>query len=347
MKEIKLKFKKNFKKSSSVLIGFDLTDALISKLKKDKIGKRYCVITDEKVFKLYAESFVKSLKKNGFSVDVIVLPTGENQKKLVTIENLANKMVEKKFNRKDAIISFGGGVVGDISGFLASIYMRGMPYIQIPTTLLAIVDASVGGKTGVNLKSGKNLLGTFHQPKYTVIDIKYIEKLPEKHIRNGLSEIIKCSVIGSLPLFKFIEQNYKKILSFDKEPVLKIVEDALAVKIKFVEEDEEDKGSRMKLNYGHTFGHLLENLSCYTLLHGYAVSIGMVLANKIAVKKKLLSSADAERIKKLLKDVGLPTTTMQKVQFKDLVVDKKMEDGYVNIILPKKIGEAVILREKL
>jgi 3-dehydroquinate synthase len=346
MIEIKLNLKPQ-KRSYPILLGENVVDELPSILKKQKVGQKYCIITDSTVLKLYGEPLFRHLKKNGINAEIISFPKGEKQKNLQTIEKLAEKLIQKKFTRKDALIALGGGVVGDIVGFLASVYMRGIPVIQIPTTLLAMVDSSVGGKTGVNLSKGKNLIGAFHHPIFTFIDIAYLKKLPEKQIKNGLAEVIKYSVIADASLFNFIEQNVDKILVAEKNSILKIIQRSIEIKAKIIEEDENEKGERMKLNYGHSFGHLLEKLSGYTLLHGYAVSIGMVLVNKIAVQKGLLSKSDAERIKNLLKKSGLPITTMQKLRISDLSNDKKAEDGYINLVYPKKIGDAVILKEKL
>lgn len=230
--------------------------------------------------------------------EIITFEEGEKSKRLSVVESLAEKMVEKEFTRKDAIIALGGGVVGDIAGFLASIYFRGIPYIQIPTTLLAMVDSSIGGKTGVDMECGKNLIGTTTQPIAVFIDTNYLKTLPVKQIRNGLAEIIKYGIIADQKLFKFIEQNLNKIFAHEEKAINYIIKRSVEIKVKIIEEDEKEKGKRMLLNYGHTYGHALERLSGYTLLHGYAISIGMVIINDIAIKKKLLKKAEAERIKK-------------------------------------------------
>lgn len=346
MSIVTIKLKSVTDNTYKIFIQKDCIAELIKFLKKNKLGGKYAIITDSKVKKLYGITLLKFLKKNGLNSDIFSFSEGEKSKNLQTVENLANTMIEKKFDRKDAIIALGGGVVGDLAGFLASIYMRGIPYIQVPTTLMAMVDSSVGGKTGVDLKTGKNLIGTFTQPKAVFIDSKYLASLPIKQIRCGLAEVIKYGVIKDATLFKFIEQNLEKILKLEEKTLNQIIKRSVEIKAEVVEKDEKESGYRMILNYGHTFGHALEKRSGYKLLHGYAISIGMVLANEMAVAKKLLPKTIAERIKKLFKKAGLPTSTMKKLTLKDLQSDKKRQGAYINLILPKKIGQVIIHKEK-
>lgn len=346
MSIVTIKLKSVTDNTYKIFIQKNCSDELIAFLKKTKLGGKYAIITDSKVKKLYGNTLLKFLKKNGLNSDIFSFSEGEKSKNLQTVENLANTMIEKKFDRKDAIIALGGGVVGDLAGFLASIYMRGIPYIQVPTTLMAMVDSSVGGKTGVDLKTGKNLIGTFTQPKAVFIDSKYLASLPIKQIRCGLAEVIKYGVIKDVGLFKFIEQHLDKILKLEEKTLNQIIKRSVEIKAEVVQKDEKESGYRMILNYGHTFGHALEKRSGYKLLHGYAISIGMVLANEMAVAKKLLPKTIAERIKKLFKRAGLPTSTMKKLTLKDLQSDKKRQGAYINLILPKKIGQVIIHKEK-
>ncbi len=315
-------------------------------LKKAKLGKKHIVVTDSKILRLYGNAFLRFLKKDNIDADIISFDEGEKNKNIKTIEFLAEKLLEKNADRTSVLISLGGGVVGDITGFLASIFMRGIPYIQIPTTLLAMVDSSIGGKTGVNLPSGKNLIGTFNQPKAVFIDTNYLKTLPATQIKNGLAEVIKTAIIKDKNLFNFIEQNLQKILKLDPESLNKIITQTVKIKEEIVKQDEKEENKRMTLNYGHTYGHAIEKMSNYKLLHGYAVSIGMVITNKIAVEKKLLSKKDSERIKNLLKTTGLPVVTLKKTTFKDLKNDKKKQNDTLNLILPTKIGKAIIYKEK-
>lgn len=313
-----------------------------------KVSKntKLAIITDDKVKRLYANKLKRTLEKNGIQSEIFSFPNGEKSKQLSTIERIAEEMIEKQFDRSSKIVALGGGVVGDMAGLLASIYMRGIPYIQIPTTLLAMVDSSIGGKTGVDLKSGKNLLGTFYQPEKTLIDIAYLKTLPIKQIRNGLAEVIKCAVIKDEKLFEYIEENFEKILKLNEVETTYIIKKSIKIKSEIVKKDEKEKGERMILNYGHTYGHAIERLSNYTLLHGYAVSLGMVIANKLAVKKEILTYEDAKRIRVLLKKVGLPTVMINKPTFKDLLSDKKKIGDTISFILPEKIGKVKIIKEK-
>lgn len=350
MSEITLKLRKFTNNSYKIFIQPCALKLIPKFLKEQKIGKKYAIITDKIVAKLFGKSLLNQLKNKSIKAEIIYFPEGEKSKFLSTVENLCDEMIKKGFDRKDAIIALGGGVVGDIAGFIASIYMRGIPYIQVPTTLMAMVDSAIGGKTGVDLPSGKNLIGTIYQPKAVFIDIDIIKNLPEKQIRNGLAEIIKYGVIKSKKLFKFLEQNLQNIFNKNKKTLTYIIEKSVKIKIKIVQKDEKDiketEGKRIILNYGHTYGHAIEKLSGFKLLHGFAISIGMVLANKMAVEKGILKQKTADRIKKLLKNAGLPVITMKKITKKDLLSDKKKEGNYIKFILPKKIGKAIVYKEK-
>ncbi len=333
-------------KKYPVLIKKGAITELANYLKKHQTGKKYAIITDDKVEKLFATKLQNKLKRAGIKSEVLSFKKGEKSKVMATVEDLANRMVDAGFTRQDAVISLGGGVVGDLAGFLASIYMRGIPYIQVPTTLLAMVDSAIGGKTGVDLESGKNLLGTITQPKAVFMDLDFLSKLPQNQIRNGMGEVIKYGVIKDKRLFKFIEQNVEKILTLEPKAIEHIVKKSVAIKLKVVRKDEHEKGQRMILNYGHTYGHAIEKMSGYSLLHGYAISIGMVIINKIAVQKGYLKEEDAQRIKALFKAFQLPTTTLKKPTNKDIQSDKKRQGKYINLVIPTKIGKAIIHQEK-
>ncbi|MBI4235027.1 3-dehydroquinate synthase [Candidatus Peregrinibacteria bacterium] len=346
MQIIKTKLKKKVDNSYKIFIGEGLAKDLAALLKESPIGKKYAIITDSITKKLFGKNILKNFNNKKISAEIFTFNKGEKSKQINTIEKLANEMIAKGFDRKDAIIALGGGVVGDLAGFLASIYMRGIPYIQVPTTLLAMVDSAIGGKTGVDIESGKNLLGTIAQPKAVYIDIDFLKTLPKNQIQNGLAEIIKYAVICDKRFFKYLEKNLEKILNLDKEAILYIIEKSVKIKTKVVEKDETENLTRMKLNYGHTYGHALEKQSNYTLLHGFAVAIGMVLANEIAVKEGYLKSKTAERIRALIKRAGLPTTTIKKPEIKYLSSDKKCYGGQIHFVLPKRIGKVKIHKVK-
>ena len=315
-------------------------------LAKAKIGNQYAIITDSVTKRLYGNMLLGEMKKAGLEAHLFALPKGEKAKSLQSIQEIAEQMLTKGFDRKDAIITLGGGVVGDAAGFLASIYMRGIPYVHIPTTLLAMVDSSIGGKTGVNLQSGKNLLGRVEKPQAIFFDINLLKTLPQKQLRNGMAEVIKAAVIRDAKLFTYLEKNIKKALDGDQKVLEKIITAAANIKLNVVEKDLNEKKLRMILNYGHTYGHVLEKESNYTLLHGYAISIGMVIANKLAIKEGFLKEEDALRIRTLLKAAGLPTTTLKVPPLSALANDKKCFDGYINFILPTKIGDVKIHKIK-
>lgn len=319
-------------------------EKILKYIKTHKLGNKYCIVTDTKVEKLYGLPLKRYLGENGIKCELISFPNGEKFKNLSTVEILAEKLIEKNFDRKDALIAVGGGVVGDMTGFLASIYMRGIPYIQVPTTLLAMVDSSIGGKTGVDLKSGKNLIGSFYQPSAIFVDIKNLKTLSRAQIKTGLAEIIKCAVTKDKKLFRFIEQNIKKILSGSEKEMNKIIARTIEIKEEIVKADEKENDQRIILNYGHTYGHTIEKLSHYRILHGHAIAIGMVLENKLAVEKKLLSSHNAERIKKLLIKAGLPVATIKKPGLQDLKNDKKRDRNFIKMALPTTIGKTKVYK---
>lgn len=344
---IQARHKKISDDSYKVFIEKGVVNKLPKLLKELGLGQKYAIITDSKTSKIHGQTISKFLNKNGIKNEIFSFESGEKSKTLSTIEELAESMVEKGFNRKDAIIALGGGVVGDIAGFLASIYLRGIPFVQIPTTLLAAVDSAIGGKTGVDLKIGKNLLGTITQPKAVFIDINLLKTLPENQIRNGLGEIIKYGVIKDEKFFSYLEKNLSKVFNHDEKVLNYIIQKSIAIKVEVVENDEKEAKNRMLLNYGHTYGHALETMSNYTLLHGYAISIGMVIANEMAVAKKLLKQKDADRIKALLEKAGLPVYSMNKPTIKDLMTDKKSDGKSINFILPTKIGNAIIYNQKI
>ncbi|OIP81966.1 3-dehydroquinate synthase [Candidatus Peregrinibacteria bacterium CG22_combo_CG10-13_8_21_14_all_44_10] len=291
----------------------------------------YCIITDENVYKHYGKDLPDD-------IDVIVKPAGEDLKKLKNIEIAAERLANLGLDRGSCLIALGGGVIGDFTGFLASVYMRGIPYIQMPTTLLSMVDSSIGGKTGVNLPNGKNLVGTFLQPITTLIDPEFLNTLPKKELLNGVAESIKHACIRDPKLFDFLKKNRKKILAKDTAILNKLITQSSAVKIAIVEKDEKEKGLRMLLNYGHTIGHAIEQASNYKISHGEAVSIGMHQVNLLSKAK------NTEEIAELLKLYGLPTQIPRNIsreKVKELIArDKKNISGKTTFVIVNEIGKA-------
>ncbi|MBD3790087.1 MAG: 3-dehydroquinate synthase [Campylobacterales bacterium] len=276
---------------------------------------------------------------------VVTIPDGEEFKTLETVEKILNKLFDYKLDRKSLLIAFGGGVIGDMTGFTASLYQRGIDFIQIPTTLLSQVDASVGGKTGVNNAYGKNLIGAFYQPKAVYIDPKFLKTLPPREFAAGVAEIIKMAVMFDKDYFEFLEQADLSNEEALKEAIAKSV----TLKAWVVNQDEKEAGIRAVLNYGHTFGHVVENETHYkSYLHGEAVAIGMVMANMLAVELGLVRQEDADRIKSLLEKFSLPTGyAIKNVDdfYDHFFLDKKSAKGRIKFILPYGIGDFKIVSD--
>ena len=315
-------------------------------LRTKGIAKRYGVVADDLVADLYGKVLMKSLKSAGLDAELLIFPHGEANKTLQTIGDLAGRLARSGFDRKDALIGLGGGVTGDITGFLASSYMRGISFIQIPTTLLAQVDSSVGGKTGVDIPEGKNLIGAFYQPKAVYIDISVLDSLPREELLGGLGEVIKYGVIRDAAFFDFLLNNRQGILSLEPELIKETVFFCCRIKSEVVSEDEREGGVRRILNYGHTIGHAVEGASDYTLIHGFAVSIGMVAAARLAVLNGLLAKADYNKIVDILKSYNMPIDVpkeLDRARIKRfLLTDKKSVGGKVFYVLPTEIGKTVI-----
>ena len=336
----------NKRKKYKISIGRNLLRKLPQLLKKFQYSK-YVIVTDTRVRRLYGETIRSELKKAGIGCELISFAAGEESKKLKTVETLLNKMLALGCDRRTCIIALGGGVTGDIAGFLASVYMRGIDFIELPTTLLAMADSSIGGKTGVNTISGKNLIGTFHQPIAVIIDIETLNTLPDDEFKNGYAEIIKMAAIRNKSFFKFLEKRNGKILARDMKKLKKLITTSVRIKADIVSRDTKEAGLRMILNYGHTYGHAIEKALKYRMHHGYAVAIGMCIINQMAVKQKLMKKKHADRIENLLKKTGLPTTMPAKLNkniLNQLIKsDKKRENSVQNIVIVPKLGTAAIV----
>jgi 3-dehydroquinate synthase len=311
-------------------------------------GSRLFVITVVPVRRKWGKVLMGSLAAAGFDAKSIEMPEGERFKRLVTVETLAEKLTALGADRNAVVVAFGGGVAGDVGGLLASLYMRGVELVQIPTTVLAQVDASVGGKTGVNLKAGKNLVGTFHQPRAVLIDPQVLSSLPEREYRAGLYEALKCGVIGNPELFREFEVNRERILTRDPATVERLIAESVRLKAHVVSVDEKENGLRRVLNFGHTIGHALEAETGYrTLLHGEAVAWGMVAAARIAAGVGKLGERDAERISQATREVGpLPKLNVRARSIvRRLHSDKKTRNGKVHFVLPTEIGKVEVVND--
>ncbi len=301
---------------------------------------KVAILTNPKVAGLHLQTLLSRLKAK--EVYIITIPDGEQYKTLETIENVLDRMFDHRLNRKSLLIAFGGGVIGDMGGFSASLYNRGIDFIQIPTTLLSQVDASVGGKTGVNNRFGKNLIGAFHQPRAVYIDPSFLSTLPSREFGAGVAEIVKMAVTFNHEFFEWLEHNDLR----QGNNLQYAIKMAVETKARVVEEDEKEMGLRAALNYGHTFGHVIENETHYeTYLHGESVAIGMVMANDLACELNLMNREEAERVRELLARYDLPLTypilDVEKF-YQTFFLDKKSADSAITFILPRGIGEVEI-----
>lgn len=333
-------------RSYPIYIGSACLDGIGADLREKAIGRRYAVIADERVVQLYGEALGSSFASAGVTAEFFSFPAGEKSKTLQTMGELASRLAGTGFDRQDAIVGFGGGVSGDLAGFLAASYMRGLPFVQIPTTLLAQVDSSVGGKTGVDIPEGKNLLGAFYQPKAVYIDTDVLKSLPKDELLGGLAEVIKYGVIRDREFFCFLRTSQKALLALEEDTVRATISRCCTIKAEVVAADEKEGGLRRILNFGHTIGHAVEGASRYSLIHGLAVSIGMAAACRLAVMTGLLSSSDRDEILSLLTAFGLPLEVPEeldrKLIRKYLLTDKKAVGGRIFYVLPTTIGSTRI-----
>lgn len=334
--------------SYTVHIGESLLAEAGSIISKLGFTDKAVIITNPDVGKLYAAHLQKSLKSAGFNTAVLTVPEGEEFKTLDTAGRLYLEMAAFGAERNTPVLALGGGVIGDLAGFVAATYMRGVPFIQLPTTLLAQVDSSVGGKVAVDHAQLKNMVGTFYQPKVVIADITVLKTLPASQLSNGLSEAIKHGIIKDARLFAYFEKNITRIRQGDPEMLEHIVATDVRIKAGVVSQDERDNGLRHILNFGHTVGHAVESVTNFEVAHGEAVAIGMVAACRVAEQMDLFSSAEADKVAALLEAAGLNT----KLPAVDLAAvmdamrhDKKMSAGKIKFVLPRAIGEVIITKD--
>lgn len=336
-------------RSYNIIIASDTLREIGPQISVFKFSSRIAIVSNPTIYKLYGELAETSLKNTGFNVKTILIPDGEEYKELLWANYIYGELLKHRLDRYSAVVALGGGVIGDITGFAASTYMRGVSFVQIPTTLLAQVDSSVGGKTGVNHPLGKNMIGTFYQPRLVWTDVSTLRTLPEREVRAGMAEVIKYGVIWDVELFEFLEDNRDKILNLDAKALEFIIKRSCEIKAEVVSKDERESGLRAILNYGHTMGHAIETVTGYTqYLHGEAVAIGMVLEARLAVLLGLLDRTAAERITALIASYDLPVEMPSDLDnnkiLSSMQLDKKTVEGRLNFILPEKIG-AVVIRD--
>jgi 3-dehydroquinate synthase len=333
--------------SSEIILGADIFKEIAARLYRTRTARKCAIITNEVVAKWYLQPLLAELRTRGIKADEIVIPDGEKFKTFETAHDIINRLCELEIDRDCPIIGLGGGVVCDIAGFTASIFKRGVPLILMPTSLMAMVDASIGGKNGVNLEHGKNLVGSFYQPLLTAIDVSVLRTLPLTQLSYGLVEAIKHGAVADSAYFRFILKNSEEIKARQINLLQRLIRRSIHIKKSFVVEDELDQGARAQLNLGHTFGHALETAGSYIRLHhGEAVGLGMLMALRASSSSGLLEEDYSEALLQLLKDFNLPQKIPNELEKKEIINTlcqdkKKNQEGYT-FILPVKLGQAVI-----
>lgn len=326
-----------------IVIGYDLYRG---QLPVHVPHKQVCIVSNETVAPLYLDEVKQALA--GCDIIEVILEDGEAHKNMAAVERILDALIDARFNRDAVVVALGGGVVGDIAGFAAACYQRGVDFVQLPTTLLAQVDSSVGGKTGVNHPRGKNMIGAFHQPRAVLIDTKTLETLPPREMSAGMAEVIKYALINDAPFFEWLEEHLDSIMAFDHQRLAEVIARCCASKAAIVAADEREGGQRALLNLGHTFGHALETLTGYAhWKHGEAIAIGMHMAAKLAEIQGKLTASEIGRIVTLLQRAQLPVLVDYPLQSADIFaamgLDKKVRQGKMRLIVPQAFGQSAIV----
>ena len=328
-------------RSYDIMIGSRLVDKIGLRIKEFRPSK-VAIISNKTVFPLYRDSILQSLREHHIDPEILLIPDGEEYKDLLWTYYLHGELLKAKFDRSSLLIAVGGGVIGDITGFVASTYMRGIKFIQVPTTLLSQVDSSVGGKTGVNHPLGKNMIGTFYQPSLVMVDIDTLKTLPHKEFLSGMAEVIKYGIIADRDLFDYLKTNKHDILSFG-DSIIHIIKRSCSIKADVVSKDEQESGLRAILNFGHTIGHAIETVTGYKrYLHGEAIAIGMCAAAELAVKSGICNPTATSHIRELIESYNLPSLIPDDLNATEILrameIDKKVKAGKIKFILPESIG---------
>jgi 3-dehydroquinate synthase len=331
-------------RSYPIHVGAGLLERAGELLQQAGVRGKVAVVTNPTVAQLYLDPIHEALANAEFEVTPILLPDGEEHKNLKSLVSIYDRLISERFERKSCVLALGGGVVGDVAGFAAATYLRGVSYVQVPTTLLAQVDSSVGGKTGINHESGKNLIGAFYQPKLVLIDVAVLRTLPHRELVAGLAEVIKYGIIQDPALFELLEQRMEKLLGSDRELLSQVIAVSCAIKARVVEADEREDDYRAVLNFGHTIGHALEAVTGYRqLLHGEAVAVGMVKAAALSVQQGFCDGASFNRVVALVRKAGLPVEIPPGVLPQNLIqameVDKKVAGGKIKFVMCEGIGK--------
>jgi 3-dehydroquinate synthase len=331
-------------RSYPIHVGDGILSAVGDLLHQAGLGGRVAVITNPTVAQLYLDTIHDSLSRAGFNVMPVLISDGEEHKNLKSLSVIYDRLIAERFDRRSCVLALGGGVIGDLAGFAAASFLRGIAYVQVPTTLLAQVDSSIGGKTGVNHQDGKNLIGAFYQPRLVLIDVAVLQSLPRRELIAGLAEVIKYGIIADPALFQLLEGTIQKLIGLDHALLAQVIATSCAIKAKVVETDEREDDYRAVLNFGHTIGHALEAATAYRkYLHGEAIGIGMAQAAMISVQQCFCDQRSVERIRKLIKRAGLPLEIPREVSMQNLIqsmeVDKKAAGGKIKFVMCAGIGK--------
>ena len=328
--------------SYDIVVGAGVIAQLPALLREHCPAAGYAVVTDAHVGKLYGDQVLKAVSGTGSRAELLTFPAGEWNKTRETWASLSDRMLASHFGRDCAVIALGGGVVGDVAGFVAATYLRGVPHVQLPTSLLAMIDSSIGGKTGVDVPAGKNLLGAFHQPRLVLADLDLLASLPPVQLSAGLAEAVKHGVIADAEYFGFLERDYAPILTKDGAALEQVVRRSVEIKAEVVAEDERESSRRAILNFGHTIGHAIEATSKYEVLHGEAVAIGMAYEARLGEALGVTTKGTAERIVRLLEQLRLPIERPDGASVDQVIEvmrgDKKVRGGEIRFAVPKEIG---------
>jgi 3-dehydroquinate synthase len=331
-------------RSYPIFVGPGLLPRAGEFLKQAGVRGKVAVVTNPTVAQLYLDALCEALTSAGFQPMPILVPDGEAHKDLKSLALIYDRLIDDRFERSACILALGGGVIGDLAGFAAATYLRGVPYVQVPTTLLAQVDSSVGGKTGVNHQDGKNLIGAFYQPRLVLIDVEVLQSLPHRELIAGLAEVIKYGIIEDPALFRLLEQEHRRLVGLDQELLMQVIGTCCAIKARVVEKDEREDDYRAVLNFGHTIGHALEAATGYSrFLHGEAVGIGMAKASAISAQQGFCDQSSLRRIHDLIEKVGLPLEIPVEVSVDSLIqgmeLDKKSAGGKIKFVVCAGIGK--------
>jgi len=331
-------------RSYPIYIGAGILPRVGELLAQAGLRGKVAVVSNPTVAKFYFDPVDQALRQAGFEALPIFIRDGEEHKNLTSLQTIYDRLIGARLERKSCVLALGGGVIGDLAGFAAATYLRGVPYVQVPTTLLAQVDSSVGGKTGVNHAGGKNLIGAFYQPKLVLIDVAVLKTLPRRELIAGLAEVIKYGVIEDPTLFARLEAQMDKLIELDNDLLIETIATSCAIKGKVVEADEREEDYRAVLNFGHTVGHALEAVTGYTeYLHGEAVGVGMVKAAALSRQQGFMDGNDFDRILQLIRKAGLPTEIPESVSLSDLIqameVDKKAAGGKIKFVMCNGLGK--------